>query len=179
MKNKKNTLIGLTILIGVVMLGIGYAANSGNLVINGTATANKNVEGFNVKFANVVNQDTDSTDGVTGTIDSTDTEGHTAVVTATLNSVGDKGDTTFTVQNNSPKGIKAVYKSCNIYSNEEKATTYSSDFFTVTCTPTENEIASDGTTTVKVEVELKKVNTAETAQEENFYIDLVYEPGQE
>ena len=183
MKNKKNTLIGLTVLVGIVMLGIGYAANSGTLTINGTAKATQNVEGFNVKFTNVVGQDTDAADGVTGEIDSTDADNHTAKVSANLSTVGDSGKTTFTVQNSSPKGIKAVFKECKVYTDSGKTTLYdNSGFFTVTCTHTATEIASaenSNTTTVEVSVTLNKVNTSETDATENFYIDLKYEPGQE
>jgi len=173
MMNKRNTFLGVALLIAVLMLGIGYALTSGPLKINGTATANTATEGFNVYFSGA--EAGTATTGASSTAEVTaDTK--VAEMTVTLTNVGDSQTATFTVKNDSNAGLKAKLNKDNvhIYKNATGTEVFSSDYFTVTTswTNTGIEIPSQQEEELTVTVELKKAVADDTPVEEKFYIVL-------
>ena len=149
---KKNSMLAIMLLLAVVVLGVGYAAAAGPWVINGTAKAAAN-DGFDVDFTSVDKEDIAAIES--------DTVG---TMTVTLTEVGDSEDATFTLTNNSPKGIGAEIDPNSItvtYNNGADA----SDYFLVEYELGSETIASDGgTTTLKVTVTLKQAALAEVTE---------------
>jgi len=149
---KKNTMIAVVLLLAIVVLGVGYAAATGPWVINGTATATAN-DGFDVAFTSVDDEEIAAVEG--------DTEG---TMTVTLANVNDSETATFTITNNSPKGIGAEIDEDSIvvtYNDTEVP----SDYFDVTYELGNSTITSNGgTTTLAVTVTLKQAALAEVTE---------------
>ena len=101
---KKNTFLGVALLIAVLVLGIGYALTINGLKVTGTATAKEDGSNFNVIFTAA---DTDD-DTVNAEIDASDTEKKTAIMDVTLGKVGESVSAWFTIENTSANGITAV-----------------------------------------------------------------------
>ncbi len=188
--NNKKTMTALLVLVAVVALGIGYAAITQTLKVNGTATAKESAAAFDVHFksaaadANQIaptaenkQKEVSSTAGVTE-------DNKVAQMSVTLTDVDDEQTCTFTVENTSLDGIKAIIKpsSVKITSDAAGTTPFTSDYFTIT-----TNIASDitipstagsNTDTFTVTVKLKKpyIDTSEQQNEpthtENFYVIL-------
>ena len=165
-------------LIAVIVLGIGYAASTGKITINGNATVTGTTNDFSIKITDVT-----PTEGslVTGAI----VNDETATITASLTNINDSGTVTFKITNNSPKGIKAVLNEDDVYIYKKGTTqNYSSDYFNVTYDVDQAlEILSGQTADITVTVTLKKVYVP-TAQNpsmtEEFDIILdAYVPTQE
>ncbi len=169
---KKSTVLGVALLVGIVLLGVGYAASSGPFKITGSANANAS-DKFNVAFnTDVTIPDTDTTK-VTASV----TGDTSATMSVTLKEKDEAASATFTVKNTSPAGLKAVLGDVKVY---KKGTTeaYSSDYFTVTPTLSSTTLASEGgTATLEVKVSLKKVALAQTTEEFDISIDVT--PAQE
>lgn len=167
---KKNTFIVVTLLIAVLVLGVGYAAATQNLLINGTATGTQSDENFNVIFSAA----TPDSANATAEIDASDSTSRTATMTVQLSKVGDKGSATFTVKNASAAGVSAQLAAGNLTITDDKGATYSSDYFDIVTTwpSTEVTLAPNETQEFTVTVTLKKGVVGETDQVENFKINL-------
>lgn len=170
---KKNTLLGVALLVAVLMLGIGYAIDAVDLTINGTATAQEGDASFVVKLTDA-KVDTTQTDTSKATANVA-TNGLSATMDVTLTNVGDSQTATFTVTNDSLKGLGAKLTAANVTVTGAAET---SNYFTITHDVKDAELASEGgTTTFTVTVTLDKayVGTAEDAASsvtENFTIVL-------
>ena len=129
---KKNTFIGVALLIAILMLGIGYASTTLDLSITGTATGVESDENFKVVFSDAVagNMDQENTDGVklVQVLD----DKTKAEMTVELGVVNDVASATFWVENQSANGIGASIKAdaIKILNLDEEA--YTSDYFDVT-----------------------------------------------
>ena len=96
---KNKTLLGVALLIAVLMLGVGYALESRQLSLTGTATANPTDANFIVEFSSATANNTSDTATFTGTS-----------ATYTVNSLTEVGQTavgTFKIKNMSKAGINA------------------------------------------------------------------------
>lgn len=173
MKNKKKTLIGLVLLVAVVMLGIGYAASSQKLTINGTATAKSGLDDFSVVFSDVTVPEDTTTTSATATINESNKT--TASVNVSLTKPNESVTVTFKIKNESPTGIDAVITEENIKvlkGTEE----FTSNYFTVTVDKTKAlEIPSQQTVELPVTITLNKAYVPTDGNDtysENFTIAL-------
>ena len=164
MEGKKKTIIWVTLLLVVVVLGIGYAAISTiTLNIKGSASATTIVE-----FDNATDVST-SGNNVTAQI----TDVHNATINVTgLTKKGDTAYATYTIKNSS-EAISAILTATTTNENE--------DYFKV-----DYEFANDGktttleadnSTTIKVTVELIKT-PIEDIPETNMGVTLTATPTQ-
>ena len=146
MKNKK-IFVGITLLIVVLLLGIGYAAITDSLEIKGTATTEINQENFKVVFTGETNPAT-ATDGVTATA-AANSKSATLNVTG-LSTKGDSKSATFTIENQSEELKALVDVKTKTIENEE--------FFSVDAVVANAGTALNpgDTTTVTVTVTLDK-----------------------
>lgn len=125
---KKNTFLGVALLIAVLMLGIGYALTIDGLKITGTATAVEDGSNFSVKFTAA---ETDY-ENVNAELDSTDPDGKTAIMEVTLGTVGDSASAYFTIENTSASGIAAVIDPSNITITGPGGAEYDATYFDIT-----------------------------------------------
>lgn len=173
---KKNTFLGVALLIAVLVLGIGYAATTQTLKVSGTATGVESEENFNVIFTAAKAGDAygDDATGVTAGIDTVnDSTSRTAVVTAELGTVGSSAAATFTITNSSANGIAAKFDSKNIRVQNAEGLDFVSDYFLVTTDFVEGEITLQPgeSTTFTVYVDLQKAIVGENHSEQ-FYVVL-------
>ena len=126
---KKNTFLGVALLIAVLMLGIGYALTIDGLKITGTATAVEDNSNFSVKFTAA---NTDDADKVNAELDATDPNGKTAIMNVTLGAVGDSASAYFTIENTSASGIAAVIDPSNVTITGPGETAYDATYFDIT-----------------------------------------------
>ena len=153
---KKNTLLAVALLIGVLALGIGYAITASNLTINGTATAKDTASNFSVVF--------DTTVTPTGTADTKSyTNNTTATMSVELTNVGDSKNAVFTVKNASTSNINAIVEATDISASFVDhsgglTAAQAADYFTVTPTCTAAVLAPGETTTCTVTVTLRQVS---------------------
>ena len=152
---KKNTLLAVALLIGVLALGIGYALTASDLTINGTATAKDTSSNFSVVFDTTVTPTgTATTKSITNTT--------TATMTVELEDVGDKQNAVFTIKNASTSNINAIVEATDISAtfvahSGGLTAAQAAEYFKVTPTCTAATLAPNATTTCTVEVELLKV----------------------
>ncbi|MBQ7105189.1 MAG: hypothetical protein IJN90_04960 [Bacilli bacterium] len=169
---KKNSFLVVALLIAVLMLGVGYALTTLDLNVTGTATAKDAASSFDVEFTDATAGTATSTASSTATIG----DGETATMSATLTNVGESQTVTFTVKNNSQKGLAAKLTAANVKVYASDGTTpYASSYFTVTPTVSDVTIAAGQTTTFTVTVTLNKAyvgSDAGTSVTENFKIIL-------
>ncbi len=188
--NNKKTIITLLLLVAVLALGIGYAAITQTLKINGTATARESAAAFDIHFIDATadtNQTTPSSENNQKEVSSTaaiTSNNKVAQMSVTLTDVNDSQTCTFTVENTSLDGIQAIIKPSNVKITSDAAgqTPFTSEYFTIT-----TNIASDitipsttgsNTSTFTVTVSLKKpyIDTSQEQTEqthtENFYVIL-------
>lgn len=161
---KKNTYVGLVLLLAVLMLGIGYAAMSNiTLNIGGGAGASVEDENFKVKFTGTPQT---SGDNITATI----TDDHNATINVSLTAKGDKATATYTILNDSADLSASVAIPSITNSNTE--------YFTVTTDMADAELLASGAdTTVTVTVELIKT-PIDADQNSNISISFVASPVQ-
>lgn len=128
---KKNTFIGVALLIAILMLGIGYAATTLDLSITGTATGVESEENFKVVFksATAGNQAQENAAAVKS-VEILD-DAKTAEMTVQLGVVGEMASATFFVENQSANGIAASVKAENVKVLDMDGNLYSSDYFNV------------------------------------------------
>lgn len=142
-KTQKIT-IGVVIL-AILIIGIGYAAISGITAnIKGSANATPSDANFTVKFTG-----TPTVSDATKVTEATITDDLNATIKVEgLTAKGEKVTATYTVEN----------ASADLTANLSTETTQNtnSEYFKVTPTLAKSQIASGGTTTVTVEVELLK-----------------------
>lgn len=140
---KNKTLLGVALLIAVLMLGVGYALESRQLSLTGTATANPTDANFIVEFSSAEANNASDTATFTGTS-----------ATYTVNSLTEVGQTavvTFKIKNMSKAGINA-----NITAGEI-AKTDNGNYFEVTSDLKDNtNVAINGEATYTVTVKLIK-----------------------
>lgn len=142
---KTKTLIWVTLLLVVVVLGIGYAAiTTINLTINGTASADPNQANFKVEFTGSPTVSTPS--NVQASINSSNKLLATMDVTG-LTAKGDKETATFTIQNSS-EDLSAALTVGTELTNEE--------YFEISYDLKKGTILSGETTTIEVTIELIK-----------------------
>lgn len=173
---KKNTFLGVALLIAVLVLGVGYAATTQVLRVTGTATGVESAANFNVVFSAAQAGDAfgDSATGVVASIDTaSDSTSRTAAVSVELGEVGSMGAATFTVANQSADGIAAKFDSKNIKVQTADGNDYTSDYFTVTTNFADGELTLQpgDETTFTVYVELTKAVVGENHSEQ-FYVVL-------
>ena len=181
----------LYLLIGVLGLGIGYAAVSNiTLSINGSATANGSAEQENFIVRFVKSTDTSSdfesvrtsaqnptpyevSNGSTATVSSSITDDtHATFAITGLSSVGEYVDLTYYVTNLSD-GIPA-YISVDV----ENSTNDASEYFEITKTIVNDELLTQGSVTaVNVRVEL--IARPKLDKTGNFSVKLIASPTKE
>lgn len=102
---KRNTMLGMGLLIAVLVLGIGYAFTAIDLTIGGTVNVSPDASNFKVLFSAAEAANTKDS----ATITDSDTNSITGeIIINSLVSVGDTATVTFTVKNDSDAGIGAV-----------------------------------------------------------------------
>lgn len=187
---KNKTIITLLLLLSVVTLGIGYAAITQTLKINGTATTRESASAFDVHFLNAspdLTQITPSSENNQKEVSSTasvTTNNKIAQMSVTLTDIGDSQTCTFTVENTSLDGIQAIIKPNNVKITSDSAgqNEFTSEYFTITTNISSDiaipSTAGNNTDTFTVTVTLKKpyIDTSteqnEPTHTENFYIIL-------
>lgn len=162
---RKNTYVGLVLLLAVLMLGIGYAAITNiDLKIGGSAKAVVSDENFKVAF-------TDKSASDENIVTAGITDDHNATIKVeSLTAKGDSVTATYTITNQSEDLSASITKPTVTNDNEE--------YFSVTTDwDAAKEVAAKGTTTVTVTVELIKtpIDADETA---NINISFVASPVQ-
>lgn len=175
---KKNTFLGVALLIAVLAVGIAFAATTQTLKISGTASGVESPENFNVVFATATPGDSfgDGADGVTVEIDTVnDSTSRSAKMTFTgLKTVGDQKMATFTVRNDSAEGVAAKFNSANFVIETADGQEFTSDYFTITTDLVEGEQTLNPGETLEftVYVELSKAIVGEDTHTEQFFISL-------
>lgn len=167
--NKRKYLVILLVLIGLLSIGIGFAAVSETLTINGTASSGDEEalsQNFKVVFNNgSVKEKNDTTGNITGSVVGITT-------TATINVSG------FTVKgeyivlavniNNNSTDYGAKIKEIIITNNGENA-----EYYDVTYTINNDTIDPNGTTTLDVKIAM--LITPNTQRSATFTITFVAE----
>ena len=125
---KKNTFLGVALLIAVLVLGIGYALTINGLNVTGTATATEDGSNFKVIFTAA---DTDD-DTVNAEIDASDPEKKTAIMDVTLGKVGDSVSAWYTIENTSANGITAVLDPSKVTLTSTGGAEFDNTYFDVT-----------------------------------------------
>ena len=173
MGNKKRTYTIIVILLAVVALGIGYAAVSNMLNIDGTATVLQS-DGAQVQFTGTPTNSNNRT-GNAAAIDGTDPK--LATCTVVLKDMGETATCTFTISNTSTdQTLSATNLALSVYSDSARTTAWtssSSQYFTITSSLSSATIAAGGTATATITVTLKKENTTGSDITENFYAKIV------
>lgn len=143
---KRRSLITILMVCLISLIGIGYAAITSSLTINGTSNATASDSNFSVVF------DTTEDDTVTNcTISSlTETSATVTVDGSKLTKTGDTATATLTINNDSTE------LGANLVANVTQGST---NFFAVTADLTQSSIAANGTTTVVVTIQLVKTPT--------------------
>ena len=190
MKNKK-TLAGLFVILALLCLGIGYAAISKTLTINGgvaTGEAEDLADNFIVYFSKV-ETNTDLAEGVTVTanVDAAAKSLTTSFGIENMNKVGSKVVLTYTVNNDSTdlyaNGPTIYFNGNQVSANEALSVgeVYLADpHFTITVTPNivnnlgvSGQAAPQSTHTITIVVEM--TNSPLSAKTYNFEFTLVYD----
>ena len=184
MKNKKNILLAVSLLVASIGLGIGYAVSTQNIKVEGTATAQESGTSFNVKFTNA-QPDTEikDIDNTTVLASSTAeiTSENVAKMTVYLTNVGNTQTATFTVTNASQTGLSAKISKDNVKIYKQGTTeTFDSQYFDVTTNISSNITIPSGdtnnTATFTVTVKLKKAFIGEGADDSTTEMfDIVLE----
>ena len=148
-KNKKKLQIMIFVLIGVITLGVGYAAISAiNLVISGNATATPSQSSFSVVFK--------SASVTTGTGTATIDQNDSTVAYFDVSGISKEGDTavaTYTIKNES-NGVGASI-SLNV-------TNTNTEYFQVTEAITDTELQANEQTTATITVQMIKTPITES-----------------
>ncbi len=167
---KKNTFLGVALLIAVLLLGVGYALTINGLKITGTATAVEDGSNFRVIFSNAEGFG----ENVSAEVDSNDDTQKTAIMNVTLGTVGEVAEAEFTIKNDSADGITAVIDPANIQVTAAGGAEFDDTYFDVRYElgGTETfELAKGAEKSVVVFVTLKKAVVGDD-HEEQFFITL-------
>jgi len=158
MKSRK-TLMTLGVIVAVLILGVGYATISSiELNINGTAAVITSQNDFKVQFdtdgtvetstdATIAKSTTETVNVVTGAY----TNETTATMTVNLNSDNRTATATYTIENLSTD------LSANLVAEVTQVSGTYADYFNVTQTLASSTVAAGASTTIVVQVDLKKV----------------------
>lgn len=161
---KRNTLLAVILLLGVITLGIGYAAVTKTFTVNGTA----NVSGLEEDAFNVHYTGTPAVAGE-GTTTANHDSDVTATMDVTLTNVGDAASATFTIVNESDNGINASVLADTLTITDSTGAVWSetsSEYFEVEVTGLEDkELAKGDTEDFTVTVTLKKASVEEVTGE--------------
>lgn len=162
---RRNTYVGLILLVAILMLGIGYAAMSNiTLNINGGASAVVEDENFKVKFTGTPEV---SSENVTATI----ADDHNATLNVSgLSAKGDVETVIYTIENAS-EDLNASVAVPTITNDNTEYFSVTTDMLAATT------LTAGDTTTVKVTVELIKTPVSED-QTADIKISLVASPVQ-
>lgn len=141
---KKGTYVALTVIMAVLLLGIGYAAVSGiNLTITGTAAAEYDSTQFSVEFTDAVSNNE------MGTCSASNTTNTGSFEVTGLKKTGDRVSFTYTIQNKSTE--------LNAKLNTPAIENDNAEYFNITAQyGTGANLAPNATDTVTVTVELIK-----------------------
>lgn len=170
MGNKRRTYTIVAILLAVVALGIGYAAVSTLMTINGSATALQS-DGVKLEFTGTpTNSGTQS--GNSAAIDGSDST--VATCTVVLKNMNESATCSYTVANTTTDtSISAKDLAVAVYdSNNVAWTSSSSSYFTISSAIGSTTLANGATTTVTVTVTLKKENTTGSDITETFTVKV-------
>ena len=144
---KKRTFITLAVLIAVLVLGVGYAAVSKNLVITGTLNATVDTSNFVVEFTkaeNAVN--------LTGTPSASGTSATFVVDGSKMKTKGDTASVVFTITNNTTDTVNLSAQLSDAVIDQ-----IDNSKFTVTASDLSGEVLAPGdTATTTVTVTLKE-----------------------
>lgn len=174
MKNRRNVVIAF-LLIAAMILGVGYAALSDTLTINGTATVSKDsaqsVFDEDVKFTNVsaVTYPTGISTGAEAIIDTaTDNTSDTGKITindGVLKNTGDEVQVTYTISN---VGDLDASVAVPAITNNNKT------YFEVTTNwgDAAKNLTAGGTIDVTVTIKLIQTPTTDDAQTATFKIEF-------
>ena len=170
MGNKRRTYTIVAILLAVVALGIGYAAVSTLLTINGSATALQS-DGVKLEFTGTPTNSGTQT-GNSASINGSDPT--VATCTVVLKNMNESATCTYTVTNSTTDtSISAKDLSVSIFDSANVAwTASSSSYFTINSAIGSSTLANGATTTVTVTVTLKKENTTGTDITETFTVKV-------
>lgn len=185
MKNKR-TFVGLFVILALLCLGIGYAAISKTLLIEGgvaTGEATDLAGNFIVYFSKVdVNTDSAKGATVTANVDPAAKSLETTLKIENMSIVGSKVVLTYTVKNDSvdlyANSPTILYNGTTVNANEAitiaKVGTIS-PFFAITVTPNmvNGQAAPKTTHTITIVVEMIGTPVSETSF--TFDLDFVYE----
>ena len=153
---KKRTFITLAVLIAVLVLGVGYAAVSKNLVITGTLNATVDDTKFVVEFTKA-----DKAVNLTGTPSASGTSATFVVDGSQMTTKGDTASVEFTITNNTATDV-------NLSAQLSKAVIEQIDNskFTVTASDLSSKVLAPGATaTTTVTVTLKETPTEAISNE--------------
>lgn len=162
MKTKRTAVVAF-LLCAIMTIGIGFAAISKNLEINGNANLGMDATGFSVEFV----QDGCTTND--GDVSKITVTGDPTVATFTVNGLKKAGQTvtgTFTIKNTSTEKYDAILGNPSVaFGTGENPYR---DYIEVTATtPVSTRLSNEGensTTTFTVTVKLKKVINDASAQ---------------
>ena len=178
MGNKKRAYTIVAILLAIVALGIGYAAVSQLLTINGTATALQS-DGVKLEFTGTPTN-SNARSGNAASIAQGDAS--TGVCTVVLKDAGETATCTFTVSvSSTDPTISAKDLAATVYEDSAFSTAWSnssSDYFTITSAVGATTLTKGNTTTATVTVTLKKENITGADITENFYVKVVGDTAQ-
>ena len=160
MKNKKKTYTLVAILLAIAALGIGYAAISSVLTINGEAHILQS-DGATVTFKTGTASASGGQSGTTATI----TSGTVATCTVYLKTAGETATCTYSIENTSTNtALIATNLTATVYENDG-TTAWSStsdgyEYLNITSSVSPTSLTNNGssTETVTVQVQLKKEN---------------------
>lgn len=161
MKNRKTVVVAF-LLVAVMLLGVGYAALTDILTINGSAEVSQTAaeDAFNedIYFSEAVAKEADNE----ASVDDTDND-KASFAANTLKGKGDKATFTFTIKND---GDVAATVTPELKSNTQ------ADYFTVTndWADTAKDLAAGGVITYTITVELIKTPTETISG--SFQVDL-------
>ena len=170
MRNRKKTYALVAILLAIAALGIGYAAISSILTIQGTAHILQS-DGASVTFKENSAQ---VSGGQTGTAATASGTSGTCVVY--LKTAGETATCTYTIKNTSTDtSLTATNLAATLYDSNNNVWSSSSDgydYITVTTTLGATTLASAAETTVQVQVQLRKENTTGSEIQKTFTVKI-------
>lgn len=151
---KRRKLGKLSLVLTVLLIGLGYAAVSTTLSVNGTATIGPS--DFDVVF------DAESLSGTNTPIKNVSSDGRTLTFeTSTLKDIGDTATVTYKIKNNSQYGAAVDAVTCSSVDSD-----YS---YLQIITPTETTVEKNGTSSDQtITVKLTKSYAEETAKSITF-----------
>ena len=188
MKNKK-TFVGLFVIIALLCLGIGYAAISKTLIIDGgvaTGAAEDLADNFILYFTKVeVNTDSANGATVTANVNEAEKSLSTSFSIKNMNKVGSTVVLTYTVKNasedlyaNSPTiYLNSVAVNANEAITAEKVGVFTPCFaITVTPNMVNGQAAPNSTHTITIIIQMTSTPLDETMYD--FELSFVYEASQ-